>query len=269
MKHGYLYKIVVGIMALSVFFSVPNAAFAADIQQPKGFSSTSNTTSYTTGTFTRNAGDLLVVFVAASGTVDPGSVTDSQSTTYTKITSVVKNASADTIYMFVANSLAPSTVTGFTVTFSCPGDAATGVVVQVMAVTGMSKSGTAAIVQATTSPNQAAGTTPTITFMHAPHYTNVLTAAVANGANPPALTGPTGWSRLGDLGYNTPTSGEDNFDTDGGLTAQTYTWGGSSATAYGIIAAELDTSSGLQREIRLFNGKRIKLVSGYLHLYGR
>jgi hypothetical protein len=50
-------------------------------------SDTAQATGYASNAFTPAAGDLLVVFVAASGTDDRGTMTDSQGLGFTKIAS--------------------------------------------------------------------------------------------------------------------------------------------------------------------------------------
>ena len=138
---------------------------AAVTNGPTATASTSNTTSYASNSFTPNAGDLLVAFVIASGTVATGTMTASANgITFTKVGSAVKNTSADTLYCFVANQLVPASPASMTVTFDCTGDAATGAIVSVALVSGMYLAGTAAVRQSAKVDNVAGGTAPSTVF---------------------------------------------------------------------------------------------------------
>lgn len=69
--------------------------------------STSNASSYASGSFTPAANDLLVAFVAASSTVATGTMTSSVGgQTFTKVTSFLLGASAWTLYAFICDQLA-------------------------------------------------------------------------------------------------------------------------------------------------------------------
>jgi hypothetical protein len=228
---------------LIAMFLLSMSCFAATVTHRDGLADTSNTTTYgpTLG-FTPAAGDLIVVFVTASGTVAAGTVTDSQGLGFTKITSVLKNTNADTIYMFVSNALA--TAAGDDVTFDCTGDAATAVVIQVFSVSGMTKTGATAVLQTAVQANQAAAGTPAPAFASAAQTGNPTVGVVGNGTNPAGMTPPTNWTERNDTGVGTPTTGAEYVSRDSGFTGTTITWGSTSASAFGDIIAELDTSGG-------------------------
>ncbi len=202
---------------------------------------TSNVTSYLTGSFATAANDLLVVFVVATATVAAGGCSDNGGGTYTKITSSTKNASADTLYLFVANQLDPGSATR-TVTFTSTGDAATGAVIIVLRVAGMSKTGTAAVRQTAVQNNQASGTTPAPAFAASVLTGNPTVGFVGNATNPATMTPPAGWTEQGDVGYATPTTGGEGVSRDSGFSGTTITWGGTSGSAFGDIVAELDAT---------------------------
>ena len=203
--------------------------------------SSSNTTSYASTAFTPLANDLLVVFVTASGTVAAGTMTDSQSLGFTKITSALKNASADTIYLFIANALAAAS--SMTVTFDCTGDAATGADIQVAGVASMTRTGSIASLQTAKQENQASGGTPAPSFAASAQTGNPTLGVVGNSTNPAGMTTPTNWIERDDTGHNTPTTGAEYVSRDSGFTGTTITWGSTSASAFGDIIVELDTTA--------------------------
>lgn len=205
--------------------------------------STSNAASYTTGSFTPAANDLLVVTVVASASIAAGSVTNSSGITFTKITSALKNLSADTIYLFVANSLA--TAVSQTCTFDCTGDSATGAIVNVARLAGMTRTGASAVRQSAIANNKAAGI-PTVTLGTISLTGNPLIGVVGNATNPAGLTPPATWTEQNDTGYITPTAGSEYATVNSGFVNTVITWGSSSASDYGIIVAEMDSSAALQ-----------------------
>lgn len=202
--------------------------------------STTNASSYASGSFTPAAGDLLVAFVTATGTVAAGSMTDSQNLGWSKVTTALKASSADTLYCFVANKFAAAS--SMTVTFDCTGDAATGAVIQVVRVASMLRKGPLAIRQSAVSSNQTSGT-PGPSFAASALTGNVTLGLVGNATNPATMTTPTNWTEQNDTGYGTPTTGAEYVTRDSGFTGTTITWGSSSASAFGAIIVELDTSS--------------------------
>jgi hypothetical protein len=117
--------------------------------------STTDGTSFTTSSFTPSADRLLVVFVVASDTVAVGACSDSVDGAMTLVGSTTKNSGADTIYCFVGAALTASTAR--TITFTCTGDAASGAVIEVAEVAGISRVSSAAIRQFAVQANQAGG----------------------------------------------------------------------------------------------------------------
>ncbi len=188
---------------------------------------TSDATTYATTAFTPANNDLLVVFVISTATVEAGSVTDSLGGTYTKITSFTKNSGADTGYVFVANQLA--TASSRTITFVTTPTAASGAVINVLAVSGMTLLGSAAVRGKGTVSNQAAGT-PAVTLDGGAALTsNPVLVFMANATTPAGVVEPTGF---------------ESASKDTGFTSATVTWGGSSASAFGAVAIELNRSAG-------------------------
>lgn len=204
---------------------------------------TANTSSYASGAFTPVAGDLLVAFVVASATIATGTMTDSQALGFTKVTSGVYFTNVSTIYMFVSNNTAAAT--SMTVTFDCTGDNATGAAINVYRIAGMSRTGSSAIKQTAKTENGVAAGTPAATFAASALTGNVTIGVVGNGNNPAAMIPPTGWTEAPtpDVGYATPPTGQETVFRNSGFTGTTITWGSASATEYGVIIAELDTSA--------------------------
>jgi hypothetical protein len=201
---------------------------------------TAQATSYASNAFTPAAGDLLVVFVTASGTGDPGTMTDSQGLGFTKIAGTAYAGNANTVYVFVSNSFASAS--SMTVTFDCTGDSATGCVLQVARVSGMSRTGASAVLQSAVA-KATGGTIPAATFAAAVETGNPTLGLVGNISNPAALTPPTSWTEQDDTGYFTPTTGAEYVSRNSGFTGTTITWGAASASAHGEVIVELDTSA--------------------------
>lgn len=197
--------------------------------------STSNVTSYASGSFTPAASDLLIAVVTATDTVATGTMTDSQSLGFTKIAGQTYNSAADSIYVFRANALAAAS--SMTVTFDCTGDAATGATVCVFRIANAD----GVYVRAVGTGSGAASTTPTVALPQAVDSRNAVIGACGNGANPAALTPPASWSELGDTGYGTPPSGQEAASRNSGETLASIAWGGTSGTAWGAAVVEIST----------------------------
>lgn len=204
---------------------------------------TTNATSYASGSFTPATNDLLVAFVRAGATTAVGTMTSSTGITFTKVDHAVFAASAHRVYCFVANSLAANT--SMTVTFDCAADAADGSVIFVARVAGMSRTGLGAVRRSAKTENGAAAGTPATTFSAAALTNNPTLGCVGNASSPAAVTPPTGWTEnaAGDTGYSTPTSGAEYAYRDSGFTGTTITWASTSATTFGVLSIELDTTA--------------------------
>lgn len=205
--------------------------------------SSSNLSEYVSGTFTPAADDLLVVFVAATDTAAAGTLESSVTAlTFSKVGHALKNSSVDRLYCFVADRMATAELQ--TVTFKCTGDAATGAVIVVARVSGLTKCGLAAIRQSAKQDNQAGGAAPAPAFSGAAQTGNPTLGAVINAANPAGMTAPASWTELNDTGYASPTTGLEYVHRNSGFTGTTITWGSSSASAFGSFIIELDTAAG-------------------------
>jgi hypothetical protein len=192
-------------------------------------------------------GDLLVVQAMTTGTIvsaGPGVMTGTGggNLTFTKIFESNNPGNTKAFYLFVATSLVTSTASA-QFTFSCVGDPATGFVFRVWTVTGMSKTGTAAIKQRKEIYDGTPATAPTITFDAACDTNNPTMALLGNNTLPPGLTPPSGWTEQADTSYSSPGTGTEQIYRNNGFSGSTITWGSNSGTLWEISAVELDTSA--------------------------
>lgn len=189
-----------------------------------------------------------MVLVSVSGFTATGSVsgTGAANLGFTLVTSALKNTSADIVAVFIANSLCASAAAS-TVTWATGAGNATGACVSVIAVSSMSRAGSAAVKQSAVQANRAAATTPAPVFGASCLTGNPTVGIVGNSTNPAGMTPPTGWTESGspvaDIGYNTPASGSEVVSRDSGFTGTTVTWGSASASANGVVVVELDASA--------------------------
>ena len=187
--------------------------------------------------------DLLVVVCATSGVTTAPTVTDDNSSgTYANITGALNNTSVDKMWLFVRTALVPATLS--TIITMTSGGADTGGGLVVYRLTGMSRTGASAVRQSAIQQNIAAAT-PAPVFGSAALTGNSCIGAVLNLTNPATMT-PTAspvWTEKHDLGYITPTTGLETQTIDSGFTGTTVTWGSASATQFGSLIAEMDSSA--------------------------
>jgi hypothetical protein len=194
--------------------------------------------------FSPASGDLLIVFAqAAATTQDPATLVSSiGGFTFTQVAQRTYGTSRS-VYAFVADALVSNTASQ-TVEFDVAADPATGTVIFVYAVSGMSKFGTTAIRQSAEN-NAALTITPSVTFPGVCLTGNPTLAILGNITTPAGITPNASWTEPvgGDLGYSNPDAGAAVCHRDSGFTSDVITWGADSATAWGIIAVELDASA--------------------------
>lgn len=200
---------------------------------------------YTSGSFTPTAGDLLVVAFLASGvTGASGSAAVTASAngiTFTRVRTATR-ASVDDAHLFIANQFVPASPVAMTLSL-VPGAAATGCIGWAHGITGLTRTGTSAIRGSAGGPN-AALVAPTSTLPAAPLSANLITTHMWNATNPAGMTAPTSYTKpVADVGYATPARGGSYAFRASGQTTTAVTWGSTSATASVNIAAEFDTSA--------------------------
>jgi hypothetical protein len=216
------------------------------------------TTPNTSGAYTPTAGSLQVVVTAARTTTDTApTLSNSTGLTFTRgstvatFPTVVGNALA----VFVANALT-SNVSSQTVTLSHAGDEAAGSVIAVLEVTGMTKTGSAAILKIGADNDRGAGNTLAMAMGGAVITGNPTIAAAINSSNPAALTAPSGWTELVDTGFATPNGGLQVSSRDSGFTGSTITYGSALADNGAGLAIELDASGGVAALANYHNSLR-------------
>jgi hypothetical protein len=199
---------------------------------------TFNTTTGTkTVTMTPAVGELLVVITAHTGNPSAAAPTDNNSSgTYTQVTSAVKNVSADTMRLWVRNSLIASAVS--TIVTHAPGTSSGGGLA-VYAIQGISQVGAAAVRQVAKADNQAASF-PTVTFGAAAMPSNPILAAVF-GSTFVGLTPPMGLAEEVEVSYATPAAMLECCTVDLGFSGTTLTWS-ENTVAHAVLAVELATS---------------------------
>ena len=204
----------------------------------------SNTSTYTTASFTPTQGDLLfVAFLPSASLTDPATVTASANgLTFTRVNSDVR-ASIDTLQLWVADQAVPASPSAMTISADFGADPGTGIVLFVTAVTGITRTGTSAVKQSGAN-HQALGATPTVTFGAATTTTNIVLAYLFNATNPAGMTPPSSFTENADTGFATPNRGGEYAYRLSGHTSTTVTWGSTTATACGSLAVEVDVSAG-------------------------
>lgn len=193
-----------------------------------------------TVTATPAVGDLIVVIAGNSGrtTAQAPTITDNNAAgTYAQVKAATKNASADSLWMFVRNALVPAASS--TIFTMAPVATDTGGGLIVLSVTGVKNVGSKAVVKSGSQDNQAAGT-PSINMGAVISALNAAIGAVLTTSNSSANTAPpTGWSESADAGYNTPPTGIEVAVIASGETLQTIAWTAATATAFASMIIEL------------------------------
>lgn len=199
--------------------------------------------SYVSAAFTPAAGELLVVVVDATGHITPDAteLTSSDGLTFTRVQSTLRATSAHRQALYVSNQTANAV--SQTVTYNCVADPATGVVIFVAGVSGMSRVGAAAVKQSAALSNQAAAVTLAVTLPGACTGTNPVVGSMGTQLNPPGVTPPASFTEGSDLGHTSPTAGAEYAFRSTGQTGTTITWGSNSGSGWGAIVVELDASS--------------------------
>lgn len=213
--------------------------------------STLNVTSYAAGTFTPAASDLLVGMVAATDTVAAGTMTSTGNTAaWTKITTALFQSSAGTCYLFVQNALTTATAT--VVTFDCTGDAATGAIIAVARISGMTRTGASAVRQSAVLSNLAVAlgnpiSSPTLAAAALTGNPTIeFAGTLYGGGSPETFNPPTNWTEgVADGSYLTPNTAFEYHFRNSGFTGTNTGWADTTGGAdnLGIILAEFDTSA--------------------------
>jgi hypothetical protein len=117
----------------------------------------------------------------------------------------------------------------------------TGNIVMIGGVSGLKKSGLAAIRQVAKNFG-AANATPSLTFPAACLTTNPIALFLVNATNPAGITPPTNFTEIEDSGYATPNRGGWWAYRNSGHTSATVTWPANSPSVWAAIGVEFDAS---------------------------
>ena len=209
-------------------------------------STSANATTYSTNAFTPAASSLLFAFVAASGTAATApylEISTQDWKRFTLVTTTVWSASANSLYAFIANGPV-STASAMKAFFNCSQDAATGAIIQIGQITGMSRVGMTAIRQiATVDSNSAASTFPTATFAVSTLTANACIAGVGYSSSIAQCQPMTGWVEGADTGYTTPSTALECMYRNSGTTSTTVSTAAAVSSVNCMIAFELNTST--------------------------
>lgn len=189
---------------------------------------------FTTGSFTPNAGDLLVVFIRGSSAGGTPVLTTSAGLTFT-----LAQAASTITFSFVANALAQAVPQTLTMDFGV--GVVLSIAATVLGVAGVTKVGAAAVKQVDTD-NGGVGTTPTMTFPAPTVATNPIVGMVGNTTNPAGVTPPAGFAEHSDIGTTSTNIGLETISRDAGAPVTLVTWGSVSATAWRSAGVELDAT---------------------------
>lgn len=197
-----------------------------------------------TVTITPNAGDVLVVFAANSGTTNVPVITDDRGGTYYRPAGGNKNASADRMDFYIRDKPCQLAVL-HTLTMDISG-AGTGGGLWVAAIADLGKSGENARRTAGTQNNGTAATVPTVTLAIAPieiRPEDLVIFCVFNTTNGAGITEPSGFTERRDVGFTSPASGMEVATRDSGQTGTSIAAQNASASAYGAIVVVLDATT--------------------------
>lgn len=195
-------------------------------------------------TATPAVGDLIVIIACHTGVASSDAPTDNQGGTYNLIAFCTWGTNGSGRMTFwIRNALIVSAVSTVFTHDPTPTGGSNGGGLSVLKVTGMSRTGNIAPRNSTGGVTFAAAAAPAVSLSSAALTTNPVIGAVLNATSPAGLTPRTGYSELADVGYSTPIAGMEIMSRDSGETSATITWGGTSASAGGALAVELDASA--------------------------
>jgi hypothetical protein len=195
-------------------------------------------------TATPAANDLIVVIAPATG-VATSSVTDNNADglgTYTQVDSDRTGwSTAGHLSVWVRTALVGSATS---TVFTAAQAGSTGGGLDVFRISGMTRTGTAAVRQSNGQSTGTSGTTPAPAMGSAVLTGNPVIGAACCGTNASTnFTPRTGWTEATDLGYNVPAAGMETAFISSGETGTTLTWGSTAPSAFASVAVELDASA--------------------------
>lgn len=197
---------------------------------------TSNVESYSFAAFTPSANSLLVVFVNAIATVAEADVSGGSLTWFPLMSVIGGSTRRDTCFFAEVGASPAST----TITWTCTGDAATGVVGIVYQITGYN---TGKIFGSYNFKGNTTGANPFISLDRNMNTNNAYMAMYSSTTNnPPTSTQPASWTEDADTGFGSPTTGISAAHRIGGESSNTVTFTAASQT-YDILFVEVNEAS--------------------------
>lgn len=198
----------------------------------------SNTNSYSIGTISPTAGELLVCIIGTTDTEDAAaSIGNNGSMTFTKVSAVAKN-NGDYFYVFISNQGAPGGSVQFSADF---GSNRSSCQMTILRISGMTNFGSAAV-RGQGSTVGGINTLPNATLPATSLTTNPVIFITASQSNPANLSAPSGFTEYVDQGNNAPNAGQFVSGINSGMTATNVSTGTLSATTWGALVIELDAS---------------------------
>lgn len=199
-----------------------------------------------TVTATPAVGDLPVIVEGwSNGAAASSTPTDNNSDglgTYTQIQVCDGNGGIVRAGIFIRDHLVGS-ASSTVFTSALPTN--TGGGLAVLIVSAMTNISAAAARQSGFDDGDTSGSVPIVPYFSSlpALATNPQIGAVINGSNPAGVTAPTGFTLALNTGWLTPTVGIGIVTLDSGGTASSVTWGGTSATNFGAVAAEMNATA--------------------------
>lgn len=195
-------------------------------------------TSDRTASITPSTSELIVAFASFSDNTQAAPVmTDDRGGTYTLVARASWASGVNNSALYVRNTL---TTTRATHVVKLDTDTNTAGELVLINVSGMSRTGAAAVRQVGSAAEQSASTTPAVTFGASTLSSNIVLGGVTSADT--TTTPPTGWTEQRDASQATPTTALEVATKASGYTSSSVTWGATQSTAYAALAIELDAS---------------------------
>lgn len=197
--------------------------------------STANAATYDFAAFTPSANALLVVMSRATATA-VGAIID----TGALLTWTERYADRTTPTILCYSAQVGGSPASTTIREDSTGDNATACTAVAFSITGHNQANPIRQLKVATG---IASTAPTVIFDAAVLTTNSVIAACITSTNPPAQTEPLNWTEIADGGVDTPSVGIQACYRNTGETLQTIAWVSTSASAWTVIAVEINEAS--------------------------
>lgn len=223
----------------SLFFVCRLDAQTINVSTPvAGLASTNNAATYSMTAFTPTANSLLVLFVAATGTVAAAPTVSNSGVALTWTREIRFESGGHLYCIFWARVGAnPGSIT---VTFSCAGDNGTGARLSIHEITGYDRNRANPIRQANIVLNNTASTTPSITFDNALDNRNGYIVGWSGLVNTTASSPPSGFTESDDIAHGAPNAKLSTARRNGGLsTAGPISFTNTASVASVAMGAEI------------------------------